>query len=229
MCCGGSGLNKYVKLKRKRRIIVLLLSILVLFFVLDFRLRPIIKTISVSKARVISTNAINEAVLHEIGRSGVEYSNLVNVERGEDGKVLAITTNTQKVNELRSNISIEIQEILSNIKMRQVGLPIGTLTGIEILNGVGPTVPLRITVSGSVITQINSKFSEAGINQTKHQIFIDVHTKISAMIPGYPATSEVDTNILIAETIIIGEVPKVYANTDNEKLRDMASLSQFND
>ncbi len=226
MFYGGSGLNKYVKEKRKKKLIVLLIFVLFSLIMLDFQLRPIIKTISMSKARVISTNAINEAILEEISKSDADYWQLVNVERGDGGKVLAITTNSKKINELRSNISIKIQEILSNEKMRQVGLPLGTLTGLELLSGVGPMVPLHISITGSVVTEFESKFSQAGINQTKHQIFINVHTKISTMVPGYPATDTVDTNVPIAETIIVGDVPKVYANAESDKLKDATYLSQ---
>lgn len=220
-------MNKYVKKKRKKRIIIFSALLFLVLVFLDFQLRPIIKTVAVSKAQVVSTNAINEAILEELSRNDIDYSNLISIEKGTDGKVLAITTDVKKINQLRSHVSVLIQEKLSQTKMRQVSLPLGTFTGIEILNGRGPCVPLRISISGSVNTEFTSNFSEAGINQTKHQIFINVNTKISAMIPGYPAITKVSTNMPIAETVIVGKVPRLYANNNSKDMKDIAGISNL--
>lgn len=203
-------MNRVVAAKVRNRVIVVLIMIIGITLISDFQLRPIIKTVSANKAQVISTNAINEAVIEEMSKEGTDYYSLVCMERAQDGKILAVTTNTRCINQLKARISIAIQEKLSQVGIRQINVPVGTLIGIELFNGRGPSVPLKISLSGGVSTEFTSSFSQAGINQTKHQIYLNVHTRISALVPGYPVTTDVSTNMSIAETIIVGEVPHVF-------------------
>ncbi len=188
-----------------------IISVFTFFFVVDYRLRPIIKTVVENKANIISTRAINEAVIKELNDCHLKYSDLVTIERSESGKILALTVDSRLVNELKARISIAVQKKLLDSEVSIVYLPVGTLLGAEFFSGLGPSVPLRLSVSGSVSTEFESKFSDAGINQTKHQIYLNIHVIVGALLPLYPTTTIVDTNMNIAETIIVGEVPNVYS------------------
>lgn len=196
----------------KRRIIIFL-CVLTILIATDLRLRPLIKTVACNRAQIISTNAINEAVLQELSLNEGDYSNLVHIERADSGQVLAVSTDVKKMNLLKSRVTIAIQEKLSGIEVKQTGIPLGTLIGGEIFIGRGPVIPMKISISGSVFTEFTSNFSEAGINQTRHQIYLNIHTRISALVPGYPSATDVYTNMSVSETIIVGKVPKVYSNT----------------
>ena len=77
----------------------------------------------------------------------------------------------KKINTLKSSVTIAIQKKISCMPKKDLSIPIGTLTGTEILNGKGPDVPMKISLSGSVLTNFRSVFESAGINQTKHQIY----------------------------------------------------------
>lgn len=196
--------------------------------IIDLRLRPIIKTVASNKAQTVSIHAINEAVLQELDDSNIKCSDLVVIERADDGKIIALTTNSRLVNQLKSKISVAIQEKLSQSETNEMSIPLGTLFGAEILSGWGPSIPLKISISGSVVTEFTSSFCDAGINQTKHQIYLNIHTKINALVPGYPAATNVDTNIEVAETIIVGNVPNVYATGENSQLHRAEQLSHSN-
>lgn len=220
--------NKFILRKRKRKIFILLGIVLAIFVIIDLRLRPIIKSIAANKASTISTHAINDAVLQELDDSGIKYSSLVNIERTDTGKVIALTTNSSLINRLKSKISIAIQNRLSESGINRVNIPLGTLLGTEMFCGLGPCVPLKISISGSVVTEFESKFCEAGINQTKHQIYLNIHTRIGALIPGYPVATDVDTNMNIAETVIVGEVPNVYVSGSGSELGRVNDLNNMN-
>lgn len=214
-------MNKY-KIKRKRKkILIIFIFILIFLWIIDFRLRPMIKNVAANKAQMISTNAINEAVLKELDDSQLKYSDFVKIERTDTGKVLALTTDSKRINQLKSKISIAIQEKLSNSEVNKINIPLGTLLGAEFCSGVGPFIPLNISISGGVITEFESKFCEAGINQTKHQIYLNIHTKIGALVPGYPVVTDVNTNVNIAETIIVGEVPNMYSVGNPGNVRNL--------
>lgn len=204
--------------KKKRKlglvkiICVVLVFLIMVFVVVDHQLRPLIKAMAANQADIFSTNSINKAVCDELSSLDVTYDDVVNLQRDDTGKVLAITTNMKAVNRLKASVTVAIQEKLSSIERRQLNVPIGTLTGTEIFNGRGPKVPMKVTMSGSAVTNFRSNFENAGINQTKHQLYLEVSTSIFALIPGYPVTTSVETSIIIAETVIVGAVPSTFAD-----------------
>lgn len=179
---------------------------------LDFYLRPTIKAVACSKAQVVATEAIGEAVMNVIKNTNVDYSDLVKVEKADNGLISAITTNVINTNLLKSEIDMQIQENLLRKEKRKFYIPLGTLIGMETFSGSGPDIPVHFSINGHASSEFVSNFSEAGINQTKHQINLCVHTKANAVVPGYPTCINVDTNIAIAETIIVGKVPEIFAN-----------------
>lgn len=210
-------LNKFIKRKRKIRLLIFLTSILIFTVLLDFHLRPIIKSIAESKTHTISNDVIDDAILKELSGNNVKYSNLVHIDKSEDGSISSIVTDTQTINSLKSKIAIAIQNNLSKIDLTQIEVPIGTLIGTDLLNGRGPLMKLKVSISGSSSVEFTSKFCEAGINQTKHQIYLDIYTRISLLVPGYPTSTDIHTNMIIAEMIIVGEVPRVYSTNDKRE------------
>lgn len=196
----------------KRKFIIALLIFIVLAVILDCQMRPLIKSIAATHAQIISTNAINESVSNELTSLSIDYNDIINLEKDDSGKVIAINTDVKKVNLLKSSVTIAVQEKITNMGTRQISIPVGTLTGTEIFNGRGPKVPMKISMSGSIAADFRSEFASAGINQTKHQLYLDISTNVFVVIPGYPVKTAVKTSVLIAETIIVGEAPSVFAN-----------------
>ena len=118
----------------------------------------------------------------------------------------------KKINFLKSTITLAVQEKVVNMGKRNVKIPIGTFSGTEILNGRGPKIPLHVTMTGSVVTDFKSEFIEAGINQTKHRLYLNISTNVFALIPGFPVNTSINTDIIVAETVIVGEVPSFFAD-----------------
>ena len=213
---------KRKKINKKIKIIIFLIIILVL---LDIRLRPIIKSIMADKARSVAINAIDNAVNKELGTQNFKYSDIVQIERAEEGKLLGITTNIQKINCLRSSLSNAISHELNKEEIKKIKIPLGAILGTELLSGTGPIITVKLFVTGNVTTDFESELSEAGINQTKHRINLNTEVNMAAIIPGYPVDTNVKTNVTIAETVIVGEVPKVYAASEpTKRIREAKGL-----
>ncbi len=194
----------------KRIILPSFIIFVVLVIILDHQLRPLIKSVSSSKASIISTNVINSVVESELSSTNTKYDDIVDMVRDSNGKIISINTNIKTANLLKANIAKKVQQEIANLSTQKISIPAGTFTGVDLLSGRGPSIPLQITLSGNVVIQIKSEFSSAGINQTNHKIFLDVSTNIYALIPGYPVTTAIQTNILIAETVIVGDIPDYY-------------------
>ena len=210
-----------------RRWFIVLLLLIGTAIIIDWQIRPLVKSVAANQAQIASTKAINEAVQQELMENQISYDQLVKIERGNDGKVLAVTTDVAKTNLLKASISTDIQEKLSSTKPKSISIPLGTLTGTEILSGRGPMIEMKISLPSSVFTEFKSTFTSAGINQTKHQIHLKVNTEVYALIPGFPTTTTVDTNIIVAETVIVGEVPNVVANLSPANSGAIADFAQM--
>ena len=96
-------------------------------------------------------------------------------------------------------------------------------------NDRGPRIPLRVTMSGNALTTMNSAFSSAGINQTSHQIELEVTVRIYAAIPGFRSSIETTTNYLVAETVLVGEVPDSFTQVDGDQADIVRKIFDYAD
>ena len=192
-----------------------LLVLLGMSLFLHFKFRPVIKAISVSKAKVISTEAVNEAILQELSENKEAYNQIVKLEKLENGELTAILSDMEKVNKLKSRVGMIIQNKFLSLKDRKISVALGTLSGIEMFNGLGPSVPMKISVSGNVSTDFKTSFSGAGINQTIYQIYLYIRTRICVMVPGCSCCEDFESSFLVSEIVVLGNVPKVYSSQGN--------------
>ena len=200
------------KLSFKKRVLIIFFITLFIAVVIDFKMRPLVKSVAQAQAQIVSTSVINKVVVDELSRLDIDYSDIIKLQKDENGKILAISTDMKKINFLKSTITMAVQEKVVNMGKHNVKIPIGTFSGTEILNGRGPKIPLHVTMTGSVVTDFKSEFIEAGINQTKHRLYLNISTNVFALIPGFPVNTSVNTDIIVAETVIVGEVPSFFAD-----------------
>jgi hypothetical protein len=90
-------------------------------------------------------------------------------------------------------------------------IPLGTLLGGDLFYGRGPGVTLKLTLSGNISADLKGSFESAGYNQTRHRMMLDISASVYTFLPGMRATADVKTNVLVAETVIVGTVPAVVA------------------
>ena len=122
----------------------------------------------------------------------------------------AVRSDMAAFNRLQSRIADSILQRLSEVSTRELEIPVGTLTGSSLLAGRGPCIRIRMQAVGSTTAKLRNAFTAAGINQTKHQILLDVTVQMSILLPGFRTSTQVSNEITVAETIIIGSVPDTY-------------------
>ena len=197
------------------RCIILLTVGCILFWVLDARMKPVLRDYAEARAVYLATKAVNDAVSEEIIRSGVEYLDLITLEKDSSGRVTALHTDVVGVNALKARIITVVIEKLNRLDTSQIGIPLGNLTGVNMLGGVGPVVSIRVVPLGSASADFGSVFSTAGINQTRHQIMMTVHADITILLPRDSISTSVETEVQVAETVIVGSVPEAYTNVED--------------
>ena len=204
--------NAEKKSKRKLGRVLILLG-LVLFglgLYTDYRVRPLIERTSEYQIKVAAIRIINDAVLTELGSEAYNYESIISVSYNADGGVKSITSDINTINRLKSRSGLVINEAVGELREKSIGIPFGTVSGIGMLYGRGPAIPVRVMPRGFANAVLISEFTSAGINQTLHRIIMEVEADLTAIIPGYNKNMTVKSNYIVAETIIVGEVPHAY-------------------
>ncbi|MCL1904144.1 MAG: sporulation protein YunB [Oscillospiraceae bacterium] len=207
-------LNKTKQSNRKAgyRLIATGLVLIIFIVLADIRLRPIIQKAGEYQSRVVALRIINQAVQDELQAQEYNYTDLVELSRDAAGNIISIESNMAGINRLKARVSQTINEGMGSIGQSELKIPIGTVSGINVLYGRGPAIPVKLSPRGFASVNLVSKFTQAGINQTLHQITLNVSSDISAIIPGYTASVNVETEFIITQTVIVGTVPESYAH-----------------
>lgn len=210
------------KRKHKRQIIACSFTFIAVFaaaiVLLEVKIRPVLATIAESRAKNIAIEAVNDAVWQVLSDDNINYNSLVSFTYTQDTTVNAVLVDSVKLNTVCAEIRSRITDYFSNLSERTIDIPIGSLTGVDLLAGKGPSVNIGITLSGSAQTEVINDFETAGINQTRHQIILKVKTKIYIIMQSGNITTETENSIIIAETVIVGEVPEIYSDGSNDEL-----------
>lgn len=170
---------------------------------------PTVMGSAVAEVRAMCTETINSAVTAVVG-GGVEYDDLFSVVRDDAGNIEMVQANSPEINMVAREIANLAQANLDALDLKEISIPIGTFTGLALLTGLGPDVTISVMPIGSALCDFVSYFVAAGINQTLHKIYIDVHAEISIITPLDEPTITVKAEVLVAENLIVGEVPEFY-------------------
>lgn len=192
--------------------LLFILAILCLFLAaVAVFLKDLSSQIAVSDASDIVTVQINNAIADIMAEQDYSGDYFVSFEKSATGEVTAISSNMARINALSAEILHQVVGATEN-RTIEIGIPLGNLTGISLLMGRGPNIPVQIVVLTSSRVEFNNSIVTAGINQTKHQINLEVIVDIDILVPWGTENAQVVTEILIADTIVVGQVPDTYLN-----------------
>ena len=205
---------KYIRKKSRLRplfgLLIILLAIIMLLVFVDSKLRPLLKIAAESRATSMSTKIINDTIAHELTQYDMSYDQLVEIDRNEDGTVSAIRTNVVKLNKFKADVSSAVLEALGHYTQEEIKIPIGTAIGGDLFTGRGPALNMKLVIANGMESDITNSFEESGINQTKHQIMMHIGVDVSAVLAWFSVPCVVETNFILAETVIVGTVPDAY-------------------
>ncbi|MBR6353276.1 MAG: sporulation protein YunB [Oscillospiraceae bacterium] len=197
--------------KRLRSMTLLLFLAALLLFLAGAAvfLKDISCQIAVSDARDIVTVQVNEAIARIMAEGDYAEDSFVSFEKNAAGEITAISANMARINALSAEILHEVVDATENRTLR-VSIPLGNLTGVSLLMGRGPGVPVQIIMLTSSRVEFQNNIITAGINQTKHQIDLQVLVDIDILIPWGTESAQVVTDVMIADTVVVGKVPESY-------------------
>lgn len=208
----------YMKIRRKKRLVRLFSFLLVIFLVVslflftDKNLRLIILEMSESMIGTMMSDCANTAVNRAVKDNNITYNDLINVTRDESNSITSLQTDVIKLNLLRTEIDYLFSEEMNKKSEIILSIPVGTIIGNEYTVGRGPKIRFRLDLSVNTSTDYKSQFYSAGINQTLHQICVEVSGAAYLLSPWYKTSIDFDTSYIVAETVITGIVPETIAD-----------------
>lgn len=212
-----NGRNKNNKRGKKKIvfiIVIILVEILVAKRIID-SINPIIDSQCTSQARNIAIAITNRQ--SAIVMENYKYEDLVTIVKDSSGKIQLIKLNIVPVNEITSDVTLRIQDDINNTDYAHISVRLGALSGVKLLSGIGPKMKVKISCDGNVETAIKSTLKTAGINQTLHQVFIEIACEVNILTPYNNVSETIYNQILIAESIIMGEIPNSFYKTNGSE------------
>jgi sporulation protein YunB len=194
-------------------LVMLCLVATLLFFHFQRNVTRVLISISEATMRASTTIAVNDAVFYTLSDK-MQYEDLVNITRNEQGDIVAVSANALKINKIARDTASISQSNLKNLSLNGIPIPLGALTGIEAFAGLGPNIHFRIIPVSSVACDFTSTFESVGINQTKHSIYLNIIADISIVMPSRTENFAVATEILVGESVIVGNIPDAYLQSD---------------
>ena len=201
-------------LKRLLRLTLLtLLILLVVFLTLRSRYRTVIEELAEVQVKNTTSDLTNDAIAKQIAKGDIQYDRIVYFEKDLTGQITALKTNMSEVNRLKTDILNIINDEILALDTADIGIPLGSLFFPEFLSGRGPAIPVHILSIRNSDAGFVSHFSQAGINQTLHQLTMIVSIDVAVLVLGHTSSFTMESEVVVAETVIVGDVPQTFLQT----------------
>lgn len=200
-----------------RRLMCISLLLLILFLAgflyLRSRYREVIRDFAETQVKNTTSDLTNDAIAKQIADGVIQYDRIVYFEKDLDGKITALKTNIGEVNRLKTDILNIINDEILALDDSDIGIPLGSLFLPELFSGKGPVIPVHILSIRNSDANFVSHFTQAGINQTLHQVNMEVSVDVSVLVLGETSSFTITSEVVVAETVIVGQVPNTFLQT----------------
>lgn len=204
------------KTLRRIRLIALIVAVLTLvsFFALRSKYRFIIRDLAETSVKNATSDLTNDALSVQIENGNIQYDRIVYFEKDLNGRITALKTNIGEINHIKTDILNIINGKILALDATDIGIPLGSLFLPEFLSGKGPVIPVHILAIRNSDATFSSHFAQAGINQTLHQLIMEVQVDAAVLVLGETSTFSITSEIVVAETIIVGDVPNTFIQAE---------------
>lgn len=193
------------------RIVIIVAAVsLVLLIFFRTKYHGTIRSLAETQVKNTTSDLINDAIDVQIDKGNIQYDRIVYFEKDLNGKITALKTNMSEVNRLKTSILNIINDEILAMDTTDLGIPTGSLILPELLSGRGPQIPVQIMSISNSDAGFVSHFTEAGINQTLQKLTMNISVDVSILVLGRTESFTVTSEVVVAETIIVGQVPDTF-------------------
>ena len=201
--------NEYFKIIKI--LVILIIAFTVAYFSIE-AIQPIIEKQCKNMAKSIATKISNNEATKIM--ENYSYSDMLNITKDDNGNVKMVEANIVTINEIISQIPLNIQKQMEKTENNTFAIKLGSFLGSNLFAGRGPNVNIKMQLIGNLDTQLKSEFISAGINQTLHRIYLEISCNIVILTPYETIEDKIVNQVLLAEGVIIGNVPSSYYNLE---------------
>lgn len=196
------------------KLLFILIGLIALMIVMDRQLAPIVEGLARQQAHSSALAAMEQAVQQTLSEHPEyqDYQQLMILEKDNNGHVAVMIPNTMRLNEIVSTAMLDVDQRWSELSRQDVRMPLGTLSGSKVLAGLGPEIKLNFSAAHAPSLTLKDEFIAAGINQTRHRIWLDMSGDILISAPFSREKVNVSSTMLLAESVIVGPIPETYLN-----------------
>ena len=192
---------------------LVLVGFLAVFGLVRDQYRTVIRELAETQVRNTTSDLTNDAIAKQIADGKIAYDRIVYFEKDLDGRITALKTNMTEVNRLKTDILNIINDEILALDHSDIGVPLGSLILPEFFSGKGPAIPVHILSIRNSDATFTSHFSQAGINQTLHQVIMEVSIDVAVLVLGRTTAFSMTSEVVVAETVIVGDVPDTFLQT----------------
>ena len=180
-----------------------------------YRLEPVFMTQLTCHANTIVTDRVNKAVYRVFEENG----GFQGITPAQDGAVSSVTLDMQKINRIKADATISVQDELNVITSDIIYIPAASVLGVPVLSGFGLKIPVTVSPMTTVDAEFSESFESAGINQTRYRLDINIIVSVTYCCFNFSKTELITTVVPVVSTLINGNVPDYYgilSGTDAE-------------
>ncbi len=219
--CNSGNKNKIFKIRKLFFILIFLVFVNVSIIK---TINPVFNKMCEEKAKIEATIICNKQTSTAI--KNYKYSDFVIVHMDKNQNIKMLEANMISINAVISNIAENIQNEINNKKEEDIYISSGNLTGIVLLSGRGPSIPIKIIPIGNVKTEFKSEFIEKGVNQTLHRLYLEIYCEINILTPFNTINETINNQFIIAENIIVGNIPTTFYNIEGLNQNEAMQIMQ---
>ena len=204
------------KEKQSKIFIVTTIIVIIIAYITATQIISAINPTIERQSRIIAKNTA-EKICNEACKEVMEnmkYEDLCAISKDINGNITMMTMNVININQVSSEVVLKMQEKMNIEENNVIKISLGSITGVKLLSGRGPSINVKLQMMGNVHTSVKSEIKEAGINQSFHKIYLDINTEMSMISPYKDTDEEITTEVLLAESVIIGKIPETFYNLD---------------
>ena len=199
---------------RVRFIVILLLALaIVLGAAFRKQFRPITKDLAITQAKHQASDLINDAISRQLSVGDIQSDLLIYFEKDLEGRITALKTNMPEMNRLKTEILNLINNEILALDTNDIGIPLGSIILPELFSGKGPNLPVQVISISNSDGSFYSDFSEAGINQTLHQLVMSISVDVTILVLNETISFSIASQVVVAETVIVGVVTETFLST----------------
>ncbi|MCY6958600.1 sporulation protein YunB [Clostridium sp. ZC22-4] len=209
---------KYRKVKILGIVLLIIISVSILLYIFNKTLTPSITEIADTEAKAMAIEIINKCIVDEYVKN-FNYDDIIKYEKDSEGNIILLKADTLKMNMIACEVALKASKQLKEVGEKGISLPFSYVFKNNIISSIGPNINIKINPVGYVEAKYISVFESAGINQTRHKIYVRVNTKVKVMLALSSNIVEINNEVPIAETIIVGKVPDTALQFDDKGVK----------